>query len=49
MKKKIKITIDADALTVKKAIRIPTTGAGQSFKDKKKYSRKQKHKTKLLD
>jgi hypothetical protein len=43
-KKKIKIKIDSDAMDQKKGIRIPTTGSGQSFKDKSKYSRRKKHK-----
>jgi hypothetical protein len=47
-KRKIKIELEKDILKQKKAFRIPTTGAGQTFKDKKKYNRKEKHKTKYI-
>lgn len=47
-KRKMKIELDKDIMAQKKAIRIPTTGAGQTFKDKKKYNRKEKHKTKYI-
>ena len=45
-KKKKTIEIDRDIMDKKKAIRIPTARASQFFKDKKKYTRKEKHKTK---
>jgi hypothetical protein len=43
-KKKKSIEINRDTMDQKKALRIPTAKASQYFKDKKKYTRKQKHK-----
>jgi hypothetical protein len=45
-KKKKKIEINRDTMDQKKALRIPTAKGSQFFKDKSKYSRKKKHKTK---
>lgn len=45
-KKKMKIKIDSDIMSQKKAIRIPTPPKGGTLFDKPKYSRKQKHKKK---
>lgn len=45
-KKKKIIDIDRDIMDKKKAIRIPTAKGSQFFKDKKKYTRKEKHKKK---
>jgi hypothetical protein len=47
-KKKNKIVIDRDTMDKKKAFRIPTAKGSQFFKDKKKYTRKNKHKEKLI-
>lgn len=47
-KRKMKIELDNDIMQQKKAMRIPTAKGGQSFKDKKKYNRKEKHKTKYI-
>jgi CRISPR/Cas system CSM-associated protein Csm4 (group 5 of RAMP superfamily) len=43
-KKKFKIKIDSDVMDQKKGIRIPTPPTGGAMKDKKKYTRKKKHK-----
>lgn len=43
-KKKINISIDRDIMNLKKSIRIPTVKGNQYFKDKKRYTRKKKHK-----
>lgn len=43
-KKKDTIVINRDTMDKKKAFRIPTAKGSQFFKDKKKYSRKQKYK-----
>lgn len=44
-KKKVKIeTGPRSELDKKKALRIPTAKSGFTFKDKKKYTRKKKHK-----
>lgn len=43
-KKKDTIIIDRNIMDRKKAFRIPTAPKGQVFKDKKKYTRKKKHK-----
>ena len=41
---KNKIIIDKKKSRQKKALRIPVPPAGTDFKDKKKYTRKRKHK-----
>lgn len=43
--KKKSIIIKRDEMDKKKAFRIPTAPSSQYFKDKKKYNRKEKHKT----
>lgn len=43
-KKKQKVVFDKEKSDQKKALRIPLAPKGQSFKDKKKYDRKEKHK-----
>ena len=41
---KQKIIYDEEKSEQKRAIRIPIARAGETFKDKKKYTRKKKHK-----
>jgi len=45
-KKKKSIEINRSTMDIKKAFRIPTAKGSQYFKDKSKYTRKQKHKKK---
>lgn len=43
-KRKQKVVFDKEKSDQKKAFRIPFAPKGQTFKDKKKYNRKKKHK-----
>jgi len=45
-KKKKKVVVDKEKADQKKALRIPTPPKGGEMFDKKKYSRKEKHKKK---
>lgn len=47
-KRKMKMVFDKEKSDQKKALRIPNAPKGQVFKDKKKYNRKEKHKTKYI-
>lgn len=46
---KKKEVFDKDKSDQKKAIRIPTSKKGFDFKDKKKYTRKKKHKKGFIE
>jgi hypothetical protein len=48
-KKKFTIKIDTDALSQKKAIRIPIPPTGGTMKDKSKYNRKKKYKDNMSE